>query len=156
MKEISGIILLVFLLYMGYIQKAKSDSMSHLQNEELTCLAKNVYFEARGEPIEGQEYVAHVTLNRVLSDKFPNTICEVVWQKRQFSWTHDGLSDVPKNLEKYQTALKISLDTIISRFYDGVHNKEILYFHAKYVRPHWSKAFTVVKTIGNHIFYEEG
>ena len=65
----------------------------------LLCLALNVYFEARSEPIAGKIAVAEVTLNRVASQDYPNTICEVVLQENQngcsFSWWCDKKSDVP-------------------------------------------------------------
>ena len=56
------------------------------------CLALNIYHEARGERVEGQIAVAHVTMNRVNHEKWPSTICEVVYQPKQFSWTHDKCS----------------------------------------------------------------
>jgi N-acetylmuramoyl-L-alanine amidase len=58
---------------------------------ERTCLAENLYHEARGESIDGQLMVAEVTINRVLSPDFPNTVCEVVNQPGQFSWVGKGL-----------------------------------------------------------------
>ncbi len=54
---------------------------------EMDCLARNIYFESRGEPLEGQYAVAYVTLNRVLDSRWPDTICEVVYEPNQFSWT---------------------------------------------------------------------
>jgi N-acetylmuramoyl-L-alanine amidase len=66
-----------------------------------TCLALNIYWEARNQDYDGQLLVAEVTMNRVYSDKFPNEICDVVYSKKAFSWTHDGLPDKPKNVEAY-------------------------------------------------------
>jgi spore germination cell wall hydrolase CwlJ-like protein len=62
------------------------------------CLALNMFFEARNESLIGQVMVAEVTLNRVANARFPDTVCEVVWQDRQFSWTHDGKTDNPNKL----------------------------------------------------------
>jgi len=59
-------------------------------NKEIKCLADNIYFEARNESVKGQVAVASVTKNRVKSKHYPNTICKVVWEHRQFSWTLDG------------------------------------------------------------------
>jgi spore germination cell wall hydrolase CwlJ-like protein len=59
----------------------------------LECLAVAVFFESRSQPIEGQYAVAEVVMNRVESDRWPNTICDVVFQDKQFSFTHDGASD---------------------------------------------------------------
>ena len=61
-----------------------------------TCLALAIYWEARNQPTIGQLAVAQVVVNRVESKRWPSTICDVVWQKKQFSWTHDGKSDRPK------------------------------------------------------------
>lgn len=81
-------------------------------DKEIECLAQNIYFEAKSESLKGQIAVGLVTINRVLSEKYPNTICEVVWQKRkhpktgkwvaQFSWTWDGKHDNPRNKEAYE------------------------------------------------------
>ena len=61
------------------------------------CLALNIYHEARGEPIEGQRAVASVTLNRTLDPRWPSTVCGVVYDPQQFSWTsHPRLSLNPK------------------------------------------------------------
>ena len=79
--------------------------------EAITCLALNIYFESRNQPIEGQVAVSQVVLERVKSDKYPSTVCEVVFQgptyswsvnypirdRCQFSWYCDGLSDKPKD-----------------------------------------------------------
>ena len=53
-------------------------------DKELHCLSLNVYHEARGEPIQGQLAVAYVTMNRLVSGRYPDSICNVVWQDRQF------------------------------------------------------------------------
>ncbi len=52
------------------------------EKRELTCLALNVYYEARGEPLAGKYAVAEVTMNRVFSHRYPGTVCEVVFEKR--------------------------------------------------------------------------
>ena len=69
--------------------------------EQHECLALNVYHEARGEVIEGQIAVAHVTLNRVNHSYFPETICDVVYQNRQFSWTFTIKDHTPKECFGY-------------------------------------------------------
>ena len=60
------------------------------------CLSLNIYFEARNQSIKGMALVAEVTINRVRHPDWPSRVCEVVWQNKQFSWTHDGKSDEPK------------------------------------------------------------
>ena len=73
-------------------------------SDEITCLAQNIYFEARSEPVAGMLAVGHVVLNRVASDRFPDTVCKVIRQggerrrhRCQFSWWCDGRSDKPHN-----------------------------------------------------------
>ena len=80
--------------------------------EAVLCLALNVYFEARSEPINAQFAVAEVTMNRVNSDAYPDTVCEVVWQRKQFSWTHDGKSDNPKDGHAWRVALAVAKSTL--------------------------------------------
>ena len=84
--------------------------------KEIYCLAQNIYFEARGEPENGQFAVAAVTMNRVKSHKYPNTVCKVVWQHSQFSWTNDGKSDRPRNKRAWHRARKIAY-MVYSRYF---------------------------------------
>jgi N-acetylmuramoyl-L-alanine amidase len=120
------------------------------ENAELICLAKNIYFEARGEPYRGKLAVAQVTLNRVKSPNFSNTICGVVYQPYQFSWT----LTYKKITDKVAWNAALSL---ADKVLDGtvkMPNFRATYFHAKSVRPKWAKNKTLVATIGNHVFYE--
>ena len=60
---------------------------------DIYCGAQNIYFEAGSEPFEGMMAIADVTINRKKDTRWPDSICNVVWQDKQFSWTHDGKSD---------------------------------------------------------------
>ena len=71
--------------------------------EALLCLTLNVYHEARGEPFLGQVAVAEVTLNRVDDLRWPDTVCEVVYQPYQFSWTLED-KDPPADLIAFHRA----------------------------------------------------
>jgi hypothetical protein len=88
-------------------QQASSD----LSESDLFCMVQNVYHEARGEDALGQAAVAHVTLNRVRSPAYPDTVCGVVWQQGQFSWTEDGKSDRMTDLG----AIGKAVDTALAR-----------------------------------------
>lgn len=125
------------------------------QNDQLYCLAQNIYFEARGESIEGQAAVAWVTLNRLLGEDHPDTICKVVWQDSQFSWTHDGKSDKPRDAASWGLAQDIALDMVYT--YDPLLDPTSgsTYFHERSIRPSWSKRFERVGQIDNHIFYAD-
>jgi spore germination cell wall hydrolase CwlJ-like protein len=125
---------------------------------EFDCLARNVYFEARGEPMAGKYAVASVTLNRVVSPLFPDGICAVVYQGAgqgrrdcQFSWACDRYSDRPRSAGDWEIAKQVAHDTLFLDQPDptgGAH-----YFHASWVRPNWSRTMVKVGRIGGHIFY---
>lgn len=115
------------------------------------CLAMNIYHESRGEVIEGQIAVAHVTLNRVAHEYWPNTICEVVYQNKQFSWTHTIKDPTPKNEKAWKQANVIARDVIIGNVEDA--SKGATFYHASHVNPPWIKSMEVSKVIGVHIFY---
>ena len=131
---------------------ARSESQSMDAIVELHCLALNIYHEARSESLEGKLAVGQVTMNRVRSAHYPNSICKVVWQRGQFSWTHDGRSDRPHNPEAWNEALRIAMITC-ERNAHGLVGRAT-HYHAVYVRPYWTKAFRYVGRIGRHVFYE--
>lgn len=80
----------------------------HHTDDDRIALACNIYFEARDESPEGMMAVVAVTMNRVDSARYPDTVAEVVWQNRQFSWTKDGKVDRPRNRPSWLQALAIS------------------------------------------------
>ena len=90
--------------------KQKEQAAMELSEDDLFCMVQNVHFEARGESLIGQAAVAHVTLNRVRSPAYPDTVCGVVWQPGQFSWTEDGRSDRMTDLDAIGKAVDIALD----------------------------------------------
>ena len=116
---------------------------------EIQCLARNIYWEARGEGQRGMRAVAHVTMNRVKSGLFRRTVCGTVYQGGQFSWTTHRRSP-SGNL--WQTSQNIA---------EAVYTKEDVtdpthgatYFHARGARPGWANRFTRTITIGAHYFY---
>jgi spore germination cell wall hydrolase CwlJ-like protein len=122
------------------------------------CLALNIFFEARDEPFLGQLMVAEVTLNRVEHRSYPDNICDVVWQRRQFSWTHDGLSDNPEDypyLDREAWGEILVLTTRILNGEQELPNNEAIMFHADYVLPYWVDHYEQVGMVGGHIFYGE-
>jgi spore germination cell wall hydrolase CwlJ-like protein len=128
-----------------------------VSKNDLECLALNVYHEARSEPQEGQLAVAAVTLNRVESESFPNSVCAVVKQggerlhRCQFSWWCDGKSDKPSDEQAWDTALRLSRLSLLGLAPDPT--KGALYYHATYVTPRWSRSFERTARIGAHLFY---
>ena len=118
---------------------------------ELHCLALNIYHEARSEKDQGKRAVAEVTLNRVRSAKFPNSICRVVWQRGQFSWTRDGKSDRPYERDAWQSALRIANLAFWGRPSSRVGHAT--HYHLVGVWPSWARSKTPVARIGLHYFY---
>ena len=112
------------------------------------CLAKNIYHEARGESLAGKLAVAKVTLNRVGHHHFPDTVCGVVYQPRQFSWTRQPQLRV-KDLKAWQESLHIARDAI----YNGLDEVKLsaLYFHSIKIKPNWKRKREA--KIGSHVFY---
>ena len=121
--------------------------------EQQRCMAMNIYHESRGEVIEGQIAVAHVTVNRVNHKNWPDSICEVVYQDKQFSWTHQIKDPTPKNTKLWDQALIIARDIMIGNTTDPTNGA--VFYHANYVNPSWAKqdSLSVSKIIGVHIFY---
>jgi len=122
-----------------------------IPQKDLECLALNIYHEARGETVEGQIGVAFVTLNRVEHSNWPDNICDVVYQEKQFSWTHVIKDHTPYERKPYREALAIARDVIIGNVVDP--SKGAVFYHARWVNPSWTSYVEVSKVIGNHIFY---
>ncbi|HFE37497.1 MAG TPA: cell wall hydrolase [Gammaproteobacteria bacterium] len=154
----SRIILLQILAFFG-MGNVLADSSPQM-DKEIRCLALNIYFEARSESQRGQFAVAAVTMNRVISDKYPNTVCEVVWQRHQFSWTHDGKSDRPKEKKAWESAK--ALAKLVHSKYLNFHGEKgnawditlgALHYYASYIpEPYWAKNKNKSKSIGTHTF----
>jgi N-acetylmuramoyl-L-alanine amidase len=121
-------------------------------------LASNLHVKARSEPVVGQVAVAAVTLNRVASQSFPDSVCGVVEQGGQelnhcqFSWWCDGRTDAPRNKEAWQEALRVSLLALSGKAHDPTGGA--LYYHTTSVHPRWSKVFKRTARIGRHVFYK--
>lgn len=127
-------------------------AQSAVSDAEFECLAGAVYFEARGEPIEGQLAVAEVVLNRAASGKYPPSICAVVKQPAQFSFVRRGrFPPISRDCDAWRKAVaiaRIAQDNLADKIAPNV-----LWYHANYVSPGWSKRLTRVVKIGAHIFY---
>jgi len=113
------------------------------------CLSQAVYYEARGEPLEGQLAVAQVIVNRKNSARWPNTICEVVHQPMQFSFTYKlNNFSMPDKVAR-ETAIKVASWTIIMGI-EGVNADH--YFNPKITTPIWASRMRCNLIIGNHKF----
>ena len=146
---------------------------------ELYCLAQNIYFEAKSEPLAGQYAVADVVLNRVNDTRYPNSICEVVregpikesWKTKQdpnlsdderiyypkknrcqFSWYCDGKTDKVRDQDAWRKAQVIAYKIVHTDKMRGI-TEGATHYHADYVSPKWANEIQLVGTISTHIFY---
>ena len=154
------------------------NTMQYL-DKQATCLAKNMYYEARSQGLAGQLAVSLVVLNRVKDNRFPNTICEVVedgpvresWKTKgknvpehertyypirhrcQFSWYCDGASDEPKEPTTYSVLYDMAMDLVYGDITVVDITEGATHYHADYVFPAWRKTKTRTIEIEDHIFY---
>lgn len=141
------------------IQEAQAQQTVHnIPKEELYCLQQNIFFEARNQSTLGQVAVAWVTINRMESKVYPDTICGVVWQDRQFSWTHDGKSDTPSDNALEQRAWEDAGLVAEVTLLDWARSQaspveDAVMYHADYVNPYWAASYETVTKIDSHIFY---
>ena len=142
------------------------------------CLAQNLYFEAGNQPLAGRLAVAQVVQNRVDSHMFPNTICGVIYQTKeyrtswktgeqiprrgmcQFSWYCDGKSDEPKDSKTWIAVYQLANQILQNDKYDATISEEFditegaLWYHADYIYPYWAQHLNQTVTINQHIFYK--
>jgi spore germination cell wall hydrolase CwlJ-like protein len=136
--------------------------------KQLNCLAKNIFYEAGSEPLNGQAAVARVVMNRI-AHGFGKNPCAVVYQTAQvdklvddevqkvklcqFSWVCEGKADPNKNSTKYKQAEQVAYDVLAYDAYKDVVPRTALFFHNLNVDPLWP--YKQVAKIGNHIFYSK-
>ena len=159
-----GLIITIFGLVLHAVvvdQDHRQDLARQQHAQNLGCLARNVYYEARGEPAAGQYAVAEVTMNRKASGRYADTVCAVVYQRNwdpirrryvaAFSWTELGELDEPSG-DAWRRAREVA-----EAVYYQTHAPALegaLFFHASYVNPDWAKDKRRVARIGRHIFYK--
>jgi spore germination cell wall hydrolase CwlJ-like protein len=127
----------------------KNPQLLSVKKSDIECLARNVYHEARNQPIAGQIAVAQVTVNRVRSGEFQSSICSAVYAYSQFSWT---LKPYVVNDRKAWEA-SVAIATAVLTNSSSLPDFKALYYHTKQVRPKWAKTKKLVAVIGDHIFY---
>ena len=121
-------------------------------DEQTNCLATAVYFEARGESLEGQLAVAHVVMNRAASGRYPPDWCGVVKQPSQFSFVrHGAFPQADTNCDAWRKAEAIA-ELAAANIVPSV-GSNVLWYHADYVAPAWRHGLQEVQQIGAHIFY---
>ncbi len=121
-------------------------------DEQANCIAVAVYFEARGETLEGQLAVARVIMNRAASGKYPGSWCDVVRQPWQFSFVRNRLfpqvDPGSASWRKAQAITRLAISNAVPSL-----STDVLWYHADYVAPSWGRRLSFVQKIGTHIFY---
>lgn len=139
-----------------------------ITQDQIKCLATNIYFEAGNESYQGKVAVARVVINRVLHG-YGSTPCKVVYAQHnvpdpyqpelfkklcQFSWVCEGKQSPNTNSTAYKHAEEIAKKVLLENYGHDLIPNNVLYFHAVYVNPQWT--YRKLKRIGNHIFYTRG
>jgi len=131
-------------------------------DNDVLCLAQNIYFESRSQPIIERVAISQVVLNRVASKRYPNSVCGVIYQAKrkefkivrdlcQFSWYCDGKSDNPAEFDSWIESVRVAALTLALKldFTEGA-----LHYHAVYVDPLWALDREPTIRIGSHRFYK--
>ena len=171
-------LVLGFLLAGAVLFPASVASSDQADDRAAECLAKNMYYEARNQGTAGVLAVTAVVFNRVNDSRFPNTICEVVYQgptreswktrktldkndavyypiknRCQISWYCDGKSDVPKDIKTYVKFFDYARAWMKGTLAFLDITDGALFYHADYVTPGWAKTKQKTVEIQDHIFY---
>lgn len=126
-----------------------------VNDRDLQCLARNIYWEAGGEPEVGKVAVAAVTLNRARHGAYPSSVCGVVYQGAgrscQFSWACNGRRNQAPSGVRWQRSVDVAYRVLSGDMDDPTNGA--LYFHGLRERPSWSRQRTRTTRLGGHIFY---
>jgi spore germination cell wall hydrolase CwlJ-like protein len=120
-------------------------------NKHVNCLAQNIYHEARGESIKGQIAVAQVVLNRTKNDSYSSDICEVVWDRYQFSWTLERSLWRITDKKSYDRAMYVARSVLAGKYEDPTGGATH-YYEPTQVNPEWAQQGVSKKRIGSHLF----
>jgi spore germination cell wall hydrolase CwlJ-like protein len=143
-----------------YTPVESSQITTAMRERQLSCLSRNIYYEAGNESFEGRVAVAQVTMNRVNSGQFPADVCKTIYQRNifyekvicQFSWTCSRDSGMrPPNTANYRESEEVAKKVLLEGFRLPSLDKA-LYYHASYISPGWKRKRII--QIGQHIFYE--
>jgi len=137
-------------------------------NNEIYCMAQNIYFEAGNQPLAGKIAVAQVVINRTNHPNYPTTMCDVIYQAKwkenwlgnlvpirhqcQFSWFCDGKSDDPVDSPTWMNSLKVAADVVQGKYGDITEGST--HYHSVYVNPYWADSLNETVIINEHIFYK--
>ena len=135
-------------------QEHKMEVEAIEESSQLYCMAQNIYFEASNQSRAGMVAVAKVVMNRVNNPGWPNTICDVVKQRMQFSWYWDGAHDIPnKKSRAWKLAVEVASEVMYGKVAADEKLDAALHYHADYVKPSWAKKKVMIAKVDDHIFY---
>jgi spore germination cell wall hydrolase CwlJ-like protein len=129
----------------SFIYTSVAHSETSLFNDK-RCLAMSIYYESRGEIVDGQYAVADVVLNRVESDSYPNDVCSVIVQRNQFHWT----PRIPPRNESWQRSVELARDILNNGTGRGITQGSLFFQVSPRVPPYATER---IITIGNHNFF---
>jgi|SRR4051812_8675025 spore germination cell wall hydrolase CwlJ-like protein len=131
----------------------ETEAAEQVADAEQECLANAVYFEARGEPLQGQLAVAEVVMNRAASGRYPASLCGVVVQRAQFSFVRGGrIPHADRGSQAWRRAVGVAR-VAFERKAPRLLPANCLWYHADYVSPSWGHRLAETTRIGQHIFY---
>jgi hypothetical protein len=144
----------------GYLPTEKRVKVANTERE---CLAQAIYHEARGESAAGQLAVANVIVNRARSDRYPSSLCGVIYQNAdkgryrcQFTFACDGRDDTPRERAAWSRSKALAAE-IYAEYATGDEVGALpgsaLFYHTTAVSPSWSNTYSRVAQVGSHIFY---
>lgn len=124
--------------------------------DPLTCLARTIYWEAKGEDVAAMEGVANVVMNRLAAEPFPDTICGVVTEGKdggpcQFAWWCDGNPDDVEEPDRYAITTEVARRALNQELPDRTDGA--LFFHGINDTPGWSDDYVRTVRLGDHVFY---
>ena len=155
--------------FLGFLTGALSMKIEASDaNNEIYCLAQNIYFEAGNQPLAGKIAVTQVVLNRTEHPNYPASACGVIYQSKtrinwkgvevpirnqcQFSWFCDGKSDDPVDSPTWLSSLNIARNVVQGKY--GDITEGATHYHSIYVNPYWADSLNETVVINEHIFYK--
>lgn len=119
------------------------------RHSELDCMERAMFFESHRSSRDGMIAVGSVVMNRVASNQFPNSVCGVVGQKRQFA---PGIMTRRMNSRAMPDVREAAVAVLRGERHPMVGNAQ--FFHAAGHRFSYDNMHYVL-TAGGNAFYEK-
>ena len=149
------------LVHMPYPKHKPLAYNPYLLEKEKQCIVEVLWYEARGEPIEGIKDVLSVVYNRTKHKNFPNTFCKVVHANKQFSYrnAYSKGTKVPVQVSTTEQAIKKKIDLLANEVvllqFKPTLPPNVLYYHTTKIKPYWAKHKPLYQIRSNHVFRSE-